>query len=194
MPQILLVYYSRHGSVSSMAQQIALGVEAVSDCDAKIRCVPEVSAATEKTKPTVPVSGPPYATLEELKTCDGLIIGSPSYFGNMAAPLKYFLDQSSQIWLSGNMIGKPAGLFTSTSSLHGGQESVLLSMMIPLLHHGMLICGIPYSEPALLQTQSGGTPYGASHVSGSDGQALTEHETAVCRALGRRVAELTTKL
>lgn len=177
-----------------MAQQIALGAEAVSNCNAKIRCVPEVSATTEQTHPVVPDQGTPYATVEDLSACDGLIIGSPSYFGNMAAPLKYFLDQSSQIWLSGNMIGKPAGLFTSTSSLHGGQESVLLSMMIPLFHHGMLICGIPYSEPALQQTQSGGTPYGASHVSGSNSQALTDHETAVCRALGRRVAELTTKL
>jgi len=192
--QILIVYYSRFGSVSRMAQQIALGVESVADCQAVVRCVPEISANNEQIEPAVPSEGASYATLDDLKHCDGLILGSPSYFGNVAAALKYYLDQSSQIWLSGAMIGKPAGVFTATSSHHGGQETVLMSMMIPLLHHGMLISGIPYSEPALQQTQSGGTPYGASHVSGSSGQPLTDDENAICKALGRQIAELSIKL
>ncbi len=194
MPQILVVYYSRYGSVSRMAQQIALGVEAVSGCSAIIRCVPDVSPNHEQTQPPVPEDGPPYANMDDLKNCDGLLIGSPSYFGNMAAPLKYFLDQSSQVWLSGALIGKPAGVFTATSSHHGGQESLLISMMIPLMHHGMIISGIPYSEPALQQTQTGGTPYGASHVSGKQGQQLSEHESDICKTLGRQIAELSKKL
>ena len=194
MPQILVVYYSRYGSVSRMAQQIALGVEAVSGCSAIIRCVPDVSPNHEQTQPPVPEDGPPYASMDDLKNCDGLLIGSPSYFGNMAAPLKYFLDQSSQVWLSGALIGKPAGVFTATSSHHGGQESLLISMMIPLMHHGMIISGIPYSEPALQQPQTGGTPYGASHVSGKQGQQLSEHESDICKALGRQIAELSKKL
>lgn len=194
MPQILVVYYSRYGSVSRMAQQIALGVEAVSGCNAVIRCVADVSPNHQQTQPTIPADGPLYASMDDLKNCDGLLIGSPSYFGNMAAALKYYLDQSSQVWLSGALIGKPAGVFTATSSLHGGQESLLISMMIPLMHHGMIISGIPYSEPALQQTQSGGTPYGASHVSGKEGQQLTSDETAICKALGRQIAELSIKL
>ncbi len=194
MPQILVVYYSRYGSVSRMAQQIALGVEAVSGCDAVIRCVPDVSPNHQQTEPPVPEEGPPYASMDDLKNCDGLLIGSPSYFGNMAAPLKYFLDQSSQVWLSGALIGKPAGVFTATSSHHGGQESLLISMMIPLMHHGMIISGIPYSEPALQQTQSGGTPYGASHISGREGQQLTADESNICKTLGRQIAELSIKL
>lgn len=194
MPQILVVYYSRYGSVSRMAQQIALGVEAVSGCDAVIRCVPDVSPNHQQTEPPVPEEGPPYASMDDLKNCDGLLIGSPSYFGNMAAPLKYFLDQSSQAWLSGALIGKPAGVFTATSSHHGGQESLLISMMIPLMHHGMIISGIPYSEPALQQTQSGGTPYGASHISGREGQQLTADESDICKTLGRQIAELSIKL
>ncbi len=194
MSQILVVYYSRYGSVSRMAQQIALGIEAIPGCNAIIRCVPDISPNHEQTAPPVPVEGPPYATMDELKKCDGLILGSPSYFGNMAAPLKYFLDQSSQVWLSGSLIGKPAGVFTATSSHHGGQESLLISMMIPLMHHGMIISGVPYSEPALQQTQSGGTPYGASHVSGKQGQQLTADENSICKALGRQIAELSLKL
>ncbi len=194
MPDILVLYYSRHGSVAKMAQQLALGIEAVTDCNAVIRCVPEVSATSEQTTAEVPGQGPPYATQQDLIDCDGLILGSPGYFGNIAAPLKYFIDQSSQVWLSGKLIGKPAAVFTATSSLHGGQESLLLSMMIPLLHHGMIISGIPYSEPALQQTHSGGTPYGASHVAGSNGQALTDDEIAACQALGKRVAQLAVKL
>ena len=194
MSTILIVYYSRYGSVERMAQQIALGVEAVEGCAAKIRCVAEISTTHEQTDPAIPAEGPPYATEDDLKNCDGLILGSPSYFGNMAAALKHFLDSSSQAWLSGALIGKPAGVFTATSSHHGGQESVLLSMMIPLLHHGMLISGIPYSEPALQQTQSGGTPYGASHISGSSGKELTEDEIQICQALGKKIAELSLKL
>ncbi len=177
-----------------MAQQIALGVEAVSGCNAVIRCVPDISPDYEQTQPSIPADGPPYASMEDLKNCDGLILGSPSYFGNMAAPLKYFLDQTSQVWLSGALIGKPAGVFTATSSLHGGQESLLISMMIPLMHHGMIISGIPYSEKALQQTTSGGTPYGASHVSGKEGQQLTVEENEICKALGRQIAELSIKL
>ncbi len=194
MPDILVLYYSRYGSVAKMAQQIAQGIEAVTDCNAVIRCVPDVSATSEQTAPSVPEQGPPYATQQDLIDCDGLVMGSPSYFGNIAAPLKYFLDQGSQVWLSGNLIGKPAAVFTAASSLHGGQESMLLNMMIPLLHHGMIISGIPYSEPALQKTQSGGTPYGASHVAGSDGKELTDDEIAVCQALGKRVAGLAAKL
>jgi len=192
--EILIVYYSRYGSVGRMAQQIANGVESVAGCHAAIRCVPDVSPNNEQTQPPVPSNGPPYATIDDLKNCDGLILGSPSYFGNMAAGLKYFLDSSSQAWLSGALIGKPAGVFTATSSFHGGQESLLLSMMIPLMHHGMLISGIPYSEPALQQTRSGGTPYGASHVAGKEGQQLTNDESAIYNALGRQVAELSLKL
>ena len=194
MAQILVVYYSRYGSVSRMAQQIALGVESISGCNAVIRCVPDVSPNHQQTEPPVPEEGPPYANMEDLKNCDGLLIGSPSYFGNMAAGLKYFLDQSSQVWLSGALIGKPAGVFAATSSQHGGQESLLISMMIPLMHHGMIISGIPYSEPALQQTRSGGTPYGASHVSGKQGQQLTDDESAICKAIGRQIAELSIKL
>ena len=194
MPDILIVYYSRHGSVARMAEAIGLGVESVGDCEAVLRQLPEVSATSEQSEPGIPDSGAPYARLEDLENCDGLVIGSPGYFGNMAAPLKHFLDQTSPLWLSGAMIGKPAGVFTATSSLHGGQETVLTSMILPLLHHGMLVSGIPYSEPALNQTQTGATPYGASHVAGSQGQPLSDHETAACRALGRRIAELSTKL
>ncbi len=177
-----------------MAEQIGLGVDANSACEAVLRCLPEVSANNEQIKPSVPTQGPAYAQLSDLENCDGMIIGSPGYFGNMAAPLKYFLDQSSSLWMSGGMIDKPAGVFTSTSSQHGGQETVLTSMMLPLHHHGMLVAGVPYSEPALNQTITGGTPYGPSHVAGSKGQTLSEHETACCRALGRRIANLAAKL
>jgi NAD(P)H dehydrogenase (quinone) len=194
LPKILVVYYSRHGGVARMAEEIGLGVESNADCEAVLRCLPAVSATTEQTENAIPDQGLPYARQSDLENCDGLLIGSPGYFGNMAAPLKYFLDQTSPLWLAGGMIGKPAGVFTSTSSMHGGQETVLTSMMLPLLHHGMLVTGIPYSEPALNQTRSGATPYGASHVAGQQDQPLSEHEVSACRALGKRVADLARKL
>lgn len=194
MADILLLYYSRHGSIAQMASHISQAVESVKGCNAIIRCLPEVSNSLQQTQAAVPQSGPPYASIEDMKQCDGLILGSPAYFGNMAAELKYFLDQTSALWLSGAMIGKPAGVFTSSSSMHGGQESVLLSMMLPLLHHGMLIAGIPYSEAALHNTQSGATPYGASHVSGSHGKALTSDEISACHSLGKRIATLSLTL
>ena len=177
-----------------MAEQISLGVESARNGEAVIRSLPAVSDNIGGDAASIPDQGAPYAQLSDLEHCDGLILGSPGYFGNMAAPLKYFLDATTPLWLSGAMIGKPAGVFTSTSSLHGGQETVLTSMMLPLLHHGMLITGIPYSEPALHQTTSGATPYGASHVSGSQGQALSEHEINACKALGKRIAELCQQL
>lgn len=177
-----------------MATQIGLGVDSNPDCDSVIRSLPSVSASSEKTVKLIPDQGAPYAEASDLAYCDGLIIGSPGYFGNMAAPLKYFFDQTSQYWLSGKLIDKPAGVFTSTSSLHGGQESVLLSMMLPLLHHGMLITGIPYSEPALNRTNTGATPYGASHVAGEHGNPLSDDEASACQTLGRRIARLSTQL
>lgn len=195
MRQVLILYYSRHGSTAMMAQQIARGVESIADTEAVLRSVPAVSEVCEATADSVPDSGAPYATLEDLKNCSALALGSPGRFGNMAAPLKYFLEKTSTLWLSGNMSGKPAGVFTSTSSLHGGQETTLISMMTPLLHHGMLISGLPYSEADLMSTQSGGTPYGPSHVSGSDSKKpLTEEEKRLCFALGKRLAELADKL
>lgn len=190
MTEILVLYYSRHGATAEMARQVARGVEQVNGASARLRTVPEVSTVAEAVADSIPDQGPPYATTEDLKECAGLALGSPTRFGNMAAPLKYFLDTTSPLWLSGALIGKPAGVFTSTSSLHGGQETTLLSMMLPLLHHGMIIMGLPYSEPELLTTRSGGTPYGPSHVAGADGQApVTEEERKLCRALGRRIAE-----
>ncbi len=194
MPDILLLYYSRHGSTAQMAEPIARGIESVANCHAIIRCLPDVSANHQQTAAAVPDKGPPFATLDELKNSDGLILGSPGYFGNMAAEVKHFLDQTSPLWLSGSLIGKPAAVFMSSSSLHGGQESVFLSMIQTLLHHGMIISGIPYSEPALHHTRSGGTPYGASHVSGAKGQPLSDDEIAICVALGKRVAEIASKL
>lgn len=194
MTEILVAYSSRHGSTANMAREIALGVEAIKGATAKLRCLPKVSSTSEQTEPPVPESGPPHATQEDLKNCDGLILGSPAYFGNMSAETKYFLDQSSPLWISGALIDKPAGVFTSSSSMHGGQESVLLSMMIPLLHHGMILSGIPYSEKALHRTVTGGTPYGASHLAGSDGKPLSEDEARACQALGKRVATLANRL
>ncbi len=194
MNEILILYYSRYGSTAEMAQGIARGIEAVPNCQARIRTVPPVSTVCEATQDEIPAEGPPYATLEDLQECSGLALGSPTRFGNMAAPLKYFLDSTTSLWLSGALIGKPAAVFTSASSLHGGQETTLTSMMLPLLHHGMLVSGIPYSEPALNQTRSGATPYGASHVAGQQGQPLSEDEISACRALGKRVAELACKL
>jgi NAD(P)H dehydrogenase (quinone) len=191
---ILVLYYSRHGATAEMARQIARGVE-LGGLEARLRTVPSVSAECEAVAPEIPTEGAPYASLDDLKNCAGIALGSPTRFGNMAAPLKYFLDGTSGLWLTGALVGKPAGVFTSTASLHGGQESTLLSMMLPLLHHGMLITGLPYSEPALLETRGGGTPYGASHHAGNDGKrALDEHETALCRALGQRLAQTAAKL
>jgi NAD(P)H dehydrogenase (quinone) len=190
-PYILVLYYSRAGATAEMARQVARGVELVSGMSARLRTVPAVSTVVECTEPDVPDDGPLYCDMDDLRDCAGLALGSPTRFGNMAAPLKYFIDQSSALWLSGAMIDKPACVFTSTSSLHGGQESTLLSMMLPLLHHGMIIAGLPYSEEGLMTTQSGGTPYGASHWAGDDNsRALNETEAALCRALGQRIASL----
>ncbi len=195
MKNVLVLYYSRHGATAEMARLIARGAESIQGVEAIIRTVPEVSATCESTQPSVPDEGAPYVTLDELKQADALALGSPTRFGNMAAPLKYFLEQTSGHWLSGSLVGKPAGVFTSTSSLHGGQESTLLSMMIPLLHHGMIISGLPYTESDLLTTQTGGTPYGPSHVAGADNSnPLSEEEKTLCKALGKRLAELANKL
>lgn len=188
MDYVLVLYYSRHGATAEMARQIARGVEA-GGLEARLRTVPAVSADHEATAPAVPDSGAPYATLADLEGCAGLALGSPTRFGNMAAAMKYFLDGTSGLWMKAALAGKPAGVFTSTSSMHGGQETTLLSMMLPLMHHGMLITGLPYSEPELLQTREGGTPYGPSHVAGRDGKApLSVMEKHLCQALGRRLA------
>lgn len=195
MTEILVLYYSRNGNVASMAQQIGRGIESVKGIKARIRTVPTVSAVCEASEDSIPESGPPYVQHDDLVECSGLALGSPTRFGNMAAPLKYFLDGTSDAWLSGTLIGKPAVVFTSTASLHGGQESTLLSMMLPLLHHGMMILGIPYSESELFTTTSGGTPYGASHTSGQDDALeLSEDEKKLCFALGKRLAEVTNAL
>jgi NAD(P)H dehydrogenase (quinone) len=192
MPEILVVYYSRKGSTAELARQVCRGIESVPGATAKLRTVPPVSAESEGPVKLVPASGAPYATLEDLRQADGLILGSPTRFGNMAAPLKYFLDSTSSLWVSGALVGKPAGVFTSTQTMHGGQEATLLSMMVPLLHHGMYLVGIPYTERALNQTRSGGTPYGASHVAGTNNTTdLTDDERSLAQVLGRRVAELT---
>lgn len=194
--RVLVVYYSRNGSVAKLAREVARGVDGVDGSEAVLRTVPAVSATCEATEAEVPEDGPPYVDTDELADCDGLIIGSPTRFGNMAAPLKYFLDGTSALWASGALVGKPAGAFTSTASMHGGQESTLLSMMLPLLHHGMVIAGLPYSEPALTVTTSGGTPYGASHWAGSGSapRSPDEQELALARALGARIAKLAVRL
>ena len=190
-PYILVLYYSRHGATATMAQQIARGAELVPGMTARLRTVPPVSANCEQTEEDIPADGPLYCELDDLRDCGGLVMGSPTRFGNMASPLKYFLDQTSSLWLSGAMIDKPAAVFTSTSSMHGGQESTLLTMLLPLLHHGMVIAGLPYSESGLMTTASGGTPYGASHWAGHDNnRAVDEGEASLCRALGKRVARL----
>ncbi|MEW8296747.1 MAG: NAD(P)H:quinone oxidoreductase [Candidatus Thiodiazotropha sp.] len=195
MAEVLILYYSRHGATAEMARIIARGVEEVAGVDARLRTVPEVSPLCEATEESIPESGAPYVSEADLRQCDGLILGSPTRFGNMAAPMKHFLDTTSQLWMSGALIDKPAAVFTSTASLHGGQESTLLSMMLPLLHHGMLILGIPYSETALLHTQSGGTPYGASHLAGGESKLpLSEEETRICKTQGRRMAETVKRL
>lgn len=195
MPYILILYYSRYGSVKQMAQHIARGVESVSGIEAKIRTVPPVSPTTEATEPGIPESGAPYVTLNELKNCAGLALGSPTRFGNMAAPMKYFIDQASSLWLSGSLVNKPAVVFSSTSSLHGGQETTLLSMMLPLFHLGFILLGIPYTEPDLNTTQTGGTPYGATHHAGVSGKnPLTDEEQRLCFALGKRLAEVALRI
>ncbi len=189
MSEILVLYYSRSGNVAEMASLIARGIATVHGCTARIRTVPPVSTTVEAIEPEFPQSGPPFATLDDLRECDGLALGSPTRFGNMAAPLKYFIDSTSALWVSGSLIGKPAAVFTSTATLHGGQESTLLSMLLPLLHHGMIVLGIPYSETALGTTRTGGTPYGASHLCGQDGKLpITEEERQLCLALGKRLA------
>ncbi len=193
-PYILILYYSANGSTEKMAQQLARGVEKTG-LEARLRTVPKVSNVCESTAPPVPNDGAIYCTQDDLRNCSGLLLGSPTRFGNMAAPLKYFLDSTSTQWLNGDLIGKPAAVFTSTGSMHGGQESTLLTMMLPLLHHGMLITGLPYSEPELMKTQTGGTPYGASHLSDSTHNTpLSNDESALCHALGQRVALLSKQL
>jgi NAD(P)H dehydrogenase (quinone) len=195
MNEILVVYYSRQGSTAALARQVCRGVETVHGMQARLRAVAPVTATTERLDPAVPNEGPPYATHDDLIECCGLVLGSPTRFGNMAAPVKFFLDGTSALWLSGALEGKPAAVFTSTQTLHGGQESTLLSMMIPLLHHGMYLVGLPFSERGLTDTRSGGTPYGASHVAVLSGHGeLSDAEGELARALGRRVAALSLRL
>ena len=193
-PYILVLYYSRQGSTRELAMHIARGIEQVEGIEAKVRTVPAVSANTEQTEPVVPAEGATYCTLEELDLCSGLALGSPTRFGNMAAPMKYFLDSTSSLWLSGALNGKPASVFTSSNSLHGGQESTLLTMMLPLLHHGMLIAGTPFTEEALSRTKSGGTPYGPSHHAEEGTQSLSADEISLCHYQGKRLAKLALKL
>lgn len=195
MHKILVLYYSQKGSVAALAQAVARGIDSVPGAEAVLRTVPKISTVCEATAPDVPSEGAPYVTLEDLCACAGLALGSPVRFGNMAAPMKYFWDGTIAPWLSGELSGKPAAVFTSSGSLHGGNEATLLSMMLPLFHHGMLLTGLPYSLPELSTTQTGGTPYGASHVAGMDGDAaLSEDETILARALGKRLAEVAVKL
>lgn len=195
MIDILVLYYSHGGSVRDMAQLIARGIESVPGAQARIRTVPRVSTVCEATDAEIPESGAPYAELKDLEECAGLALGSPTRFGNMAAPLKYFLDGTSGLWVNGALIGKPAALFTATASMHGGQESTLISMMLPLMHHGMMILGLPYSEAELTTTTAGGTPYGASHLSGTlDDKPITDAERKLCIVLGKRLAETALKL
>lgn len=190
MPEILVLYYSRYGNTAGMAQYISHGIESVAGCSVRLRTVPPVSTVCEATADTIPESGPPYATTKDLEECAGLALGSPTRFGNMAAPLKYFLDGTGDLWFSGKLIGKPAAVFTSTASLHGGQETTLLSMMLPLLHHGMIIVGVPYNVPELFSTASGGTPYGPSHTAGQNADIeISKDEKQICIALGKRLAE-----
>jgi NAD(P)H dehydrogenase (quinone) len=192
---LLVLYYTRHGATAQLAQAIAQGVESVPGCIATLRTVPAVTATTQALDPAVPESGPPYAEASDLAQCHGLALGSPTRFGNMAAAMKYFVDGTLNTWLSGELIGKPACVFTSTGSLHGGQEATLLSMMLPLFHHGMLVMGLPYSEPALSATKTGGTPYGPSHLAGSDGKnPVSAEELTLAQAQGRRLAQVAQRL
>ncbi len=195
MADILILYYSRSGHVKSMAEQVARGIETVSGCHAMLRTVPPVSTVCEATEDSIPADGHLYVTHDDLKHCSALVLGSPTRFGNMAAPLKYFIDSTSDLWLSGELAGKPAAVFTSTGSLHGGQESTLLSMMLPLFHQGMVLMGLPYSEPGLMLSEDGGTPYGPSHLAGSQNKRkLSDNESQLCRAIGKRIAEFTMRL
>lgn len=195
MTDILVLYYSQGGAVRDMAQTIARGIESVDGAKARIRTVPKVSSNCEATEPEVPEKGAPYVELQDLEDCAGLALGSPTRFGNMAAPMKYFLDGTTSMWLKGALIGKPAAVFTSSGSMHGGNETTLLTMMLPLMHHGMLMLGLPYSEPALGTTTTGGTPYGASHIGGAmDDKPLSDDEKKLCLALGKRLAETAIKL
>lgn len=189
MIEILVLYYSRHGATEQLAREIALGIDSVKGASARLRTVPAVSANTQATEPDIPDSGPPYAEPMDLKECAGLAMGSPTYFGNMAAPLKYFLDSTVATWLGGHLVNKPFCVFTSTGSMHGGQETTLTSMALPLMHHGMVWLGIPYTEQVLSDTTTGGTPYGLSHWAGGRGeQAISDHEKALARAQGIRLA------
>ena len=195
MQEILVLYYSQHGSLKEMAHLVARGVEQIANVKARVRTVPKVSTVCEATEASIPQQGAPYAELKDLEECIGVALGSPTRFGNMAAAMKYFWDGTSNLWMKGALVGKPAALFTSTASMHGGQETTLVSMMLPLLHHGMVIVGLPYSEPELNTTTGGGTPYGASHVSGATSdKPITEEERKLCLALGKRLAETALKL
>jgi NAD(P)H dehydrogenase (quinone) len=197
MAEILVLFYSRKGSTAELARHVCRGVESVSGARARLRTVPQVTTVIDQPEPPVPASGPPFVTHDDLRECHGLVLGSPTRFGNMAAPMKYFLDGTSSLWVNGTLAGKPAGVFTSTQTMHGGQETTLLSMMLPLLHHGMYIVGLPYTEAALNTTRSGGSPYGASHVvNAQDGAAgkLTDEERVLATLLGKRVAELAVRL
>jgi NAD(P)H dehydrogenase (quinone) len=195
MIDLLVLYYSRKGSTAELARQVCRGVESVTGAQSRLRTVPNVVTSVDRPSPAVPEAGPPYATHDDLRECAGLVMGSPTRFGNMAAPLKYFIDGTSALWATGVLAGKPAGVFTSTQTMHGGQETTLLSMMLPLIHHGMFVVGLPYTEPALTRTRSGGSPYGASHVAGDETQPmLSEEERVLAQLLGRRVAEAAVKL
>lgn len=195
MTEILVLYYSQGGAVREMAKLIARGAESISGVQVRLRTVPKVSANCEATEPDIPTSGAPYVEQKDLEECAGIALGSPTRFGNMAAPMKYFLDSTTSLWLKGALIGKPAAVFTSTGSMHGGNETTLLTMMLPLMHHGMLMVGLPYSEPSLSSTSTGGTPYGASHVGGAaDDRPISEDERKLCIALGKRLAETAVKL
>ena len=193
--KVLVLYYSRYGATAQMANLIARGVNEVAGIEALVRTVPPVAVTTTTAEPPVPAEGAPYVTLDELRDCDGLVMGSPTRYGNMAAPLKHFIDSTTALWATGALSGKPAGVFTSTASMHGGQEATLLSMMMPLLHHGMVIAGLPYTHAELTTTLTGGTPYGASHLAGSESKnPISESEKLLCLALGKRIATLTQQL
>ncbi len=195
MPYLLVLYYSRYGSVAKMAQQVARGIESIAGIEVRIRTVPDISTVCEAVEEKIPPAGPPYASLDDVRGAIGIALGSPTRFGNMAAPLKHFIDSLSGLWFSGELVNKPAGLFSSTSSLHGGQETTLLSMMLPLIHLGMIIVGVPYTESDLSTTQTGGTPYGPTHMAGKDSKnPISDEEKRICQALGKRLAHIALKL
>ena len=194
MAEILVLFYSRKGSTAELARQVCRGIESVAGARSRLRTVPQVTTVIDQPQPAVPAEGPPYATYDDLRECDGLVLGSPTRFGNMAAPLKHFLDGTSSLWVSGALANKPAAVFTSTQTMHGGQETTLVSMMLPLLHHGMYLVGLPYTEAALTHTRTGGSPYGASHVGGETQPRLSDDERVLAQLLGKRVAEVAVKL